>query len=207
MPPVRSRTTYWVGAALLAAVALAVSAVTVGADHVGACLAIGSLSLALCWAALAAWAGTGVRWWPTSTTGWAWTAAIAAGCSVAFLGGAALFLHVGWLADEIGSLTGRAEQTSVMATWVFAVIAGSAEEAVFRGSAYTWLRGRWPVVTSTLVYAAAMAVTGQIALVLAALGVGLACALARALTGSLAAPMIVHAVWTTSMLAALPHLT
>lgn len=206
MPRSRSRATYWGGASVFAVLALAVSVVTVGTDSVGAHLAIGSLSLALCWALLALWAGTGVAWWPTSWRGWAWIAAVTVGCSAGFIAGAAIFLKVGWLEDEIGSLTGRAETTSLLATWLFAVIAGTAEEAAFRGSVYSWLKGRWPVVTSTLVYASAMAVTGQVALVLAALGVGLACALARALSNSLAGPMIVHAAWTTSMLTVLPYL-
>lgn len=197
----------WLGATLLILLALLLSRWTVGEDRVGLALTLGSMVLSAAWFGTALWSGTGVRFLPASRDDWWVVLALAAACSLAFVVGAAVFLRLGILEDELATLAGRAETTSVWVTWLVALVAGCAEEFVFRGTVYAWVERWWPVVTSTLIYAAAMAVTGQLALVMAAGGLGLAAALARHTSRSLAGPIVVHAVWSTTMVHVLPLLT
>lgn len=199
-------TAYWAGSAILLALALALTWWTVATPRVGAALTAGSLAMALTWVVAALWAGIEVRWWPRRMRDVGLTLALALGCAAAFSVGAVLFLRWGILEEELATLAGRAEETSLWVVWLVALVTGAAEEVYFRGTVYAWLRRTRPVLTSTLAYAAAVAATGQLALVVAAAGLGLAVGLARRFTDSLVAPIVVHGVWTTTMTFLLPAL-
>jgi len=87
---------------------------------------------------------------------------------------------------------------------LIAVVNGVAEELFFRGALYTAL-GRWyPVAISTLLYAAAVAASGNPMLGFAALVLGTVCGLQRRATGGVLAPVLTHMVWGLVMVLGLP---
>ena len=87
---------------------------------------------------------------------------------------------------------------------LIAVVNGIAEELFFRGALYTAL-GRWyPVAISTLLYAAAVAASGNPMLGFAALVLGTVCGLQRRATGGVLAPVLTHMVWGLVMVLGLP---
>jgi len=87
---------------------------------------------------------------------------------------------------------------------LIAVVNGIAEELFFRGALYTAL-GRWyPVAISTLLYAVAVAASGNPMLGFAALVLGSVCGLQRRATGGVLAPVLTHMVWGLVMVLGLP---
>lgn len=85
------------------------------------------------------------------------------------------------------------------------VLNGVAEEMFFRGSLYTALGRKYPVLISTLLYVVATAATtGNPMLGFAAIILGTVCALERRATGGVLAPMLTHFFWGLVMVLALP---
>ena len=85
------------------------------------------------------------------------------------------------------------------------VINGVAEELFFRGSLYTALGTRYPVIISTVLYViATAATTGNPMLGFAAIILGTVCALERRATGGVLAPMLTHFFWGLVLVLALP---
>jgi hypothetical protein len=87
---------------------------------------------------------------------------------------------------------------------VITLVNGIAEEAFFRGALYTALGRRYPVVISTVLYAAATMAAGNPMLGFAGLILGTVCALERRATGGVLAPMLTHFVWGLIMVLVLP---
>ncbi|MBM0127311.1 CPBP family intramembrane glutamic endopeptidase [Pimelobacter simplex] len=83
---------------------------------------------------------------------------------------------------------------------------GVGEEVFFRGALYAALGDRFPVASSTAVYAVATSTTRNPALVLAAGVMGTLFGLQRRASGGLQAPLITHATWSALMLRFLPPL-
>lgn len=87
---------------------------------------------------------------------------------------------------------------------LIAMVNGFAEELFFRGALYTALGRFYPVLISTLLYAAATLATGNPMLAFAGLILGTVCGLQRRATGGVLAPVLTHVVWGLLMVLALP---
>ncbi|WP_299056112.1 CPBP family intramembrane glutamic endopeptidase [uncultured Nocardioides sp.] len=85
------------------------------------------------------------------------------------------------------------------------VVNGLGEELFFRGALYDAVRGRKVLIT-TVVYALATLLTGNVMLAFAAIVLGAITGQQRRVTGGIMAPMITHVTWSVSMLYALPLL-
>lgn len=106
-----------------------------------------------------------------------------------------------WVAGPIAAAhDGRA---SVLAV---ALVAGAAEEVFFRGALPRLFSGKARWVAPTLLYTAVTLFTGSPALAAMALVLGPVTMWAREVTGSLVAPLFIHALWTVTMVGLLPAL-
>ena len=83
---------------------------------------------------------------------------------------------------------------------------GGAEELFFRGAVFAALGPRRPVAGSVAVYASVTVATGNPALVVAAVALGLVFGLQRRASGGILAPLLTHLTWSAALLAALPRL-
>jgi uncharacterized protein len=81
---------------------------------------------------------------------------------------------------------------------------GGAEEVFFRGAVFAALGPRRPVARSTAVYASVTVATGNPALVVAAVALGVLFGLQRRASGGILAPLLTHLTWSAALLAALP---
>jgi membrane protease YdiL (CAAX protease family) len=122
-----------------------------------------------------------------------------------FVVGALVVREVPWLDAQVRHVLDHAQQGSVPLLVLITALNGVAEELFFRGALYA-ATTRYPVVVTTVAYAAATLATGNLTLVFAAALLGLLCALQRRATGGILAPVITHVVWSTTMLFALPAL-
>ena len=82
---------------------------------------------------------------------------------------------------------------------------GLAEEVFFRGALLAGLAVRRPAVVAGLLYVAATAATGNLALVIAAVVMGTIFVRERLASGGVLAPIVTHLTWSTLMLLALPR--
>lgn len=124
--------------------------------------------------------------------------------AAAFLAGGLAVRNIPAIADPI---TRVLEYTNHGAAWVIVVIAlvnAIAEELFFRGALYTALGRFYPVVISTLLYAAATLATGNPMLAFAGLILGAVCGLQRRATGGVLAPVLTHVIWGPIMVLGLP---
>jgi membrane protease YdiL (CAAX protease family) len=108
------------------------------------------------------------------------------------------------LASPVRGLLARAEAGSVGVVAVLTFVNGLAEELFFRGAVYRALRGRRPVLVTTVLYTAVTVASGVPLLVLAAAILSVVVGLHRRLTGGLVAPMAAHVTWSVGMLLLLP---
>jgi uncharacterized protein len=122
-----------------------------------------------------------------------------------FVVGALVVREVPWLDAQVRHVLDHAQQGSVPLLVFITALNGVAEELFFRGALYA-ATTRYPVVVTTVAYAAATLATGNLTLVFAAALLGLLCGLQRRATGGILAPVITHVVWSTTMLFALPAL-
>lgn len=84
------------------------------------------------------------------------------------------------------------------------ILTGTAEELFYRGAVYDALPIRYRVTGSTAIYSAVTFATGNPMLVGAAIILGYLTGRQRRDTDGVVAPMLVHAVWSSGMLAVLP---
>jgi membrane protease YdiL (CAAX protease family) len=127
---------------------------------------------------------------------------------LAFLGFLAADLvgrHLPSISTALHSVLTRADRGPVVVVLLVALLNGVGEELFFRGALFAALESHRPVRSSTLVYVAVTAATGNVALVLAAAVMGTIFALQRAHTGSVLASTVTHLCWSTLMLLALPR--
>jgi membrane protease YdiL (CAAX protease family) len=122
-----------------------------------------------------------------------------------FVMGALVVREVPWLDAQVRHVLDHAQQGSVPLLVLITALNGVAEELFFRGALYA-ATTRYPVVVTTVAYAAATLATGNLTLVFAAALLGLLCGLQRRATGGILAPVITHVVWSTTMLFVLPAL-
>jgi uncharacterized protein len=119
---------------------------------------------------------------------------------------AATAAQVPALRDQMNSVLDFARYASLPLVAVITLINGLSEEVFFRGALYAAIGERYPVVWTTVLYAATTAVTGNPMLVLAAVILGLLVGLQRRVTGGILGPMLTHVIWSLSMLFILPPL-
>lgn len=126
----------------------------------------------------------------------------------AFAGFFALYLaarHLPIVSDALDNVLRKADAGPLAVVLAVAMVNGVAEELFFRGALCAALEPRHPAVTSTLVYVAVTAATGNGALVAAAAVMGALFSRERLSTRSVLAPMVTHVAWSTLMLLALPR--
>ena len=123
-----------------------------------------------------------------------------------FLAGALLVAQVPVLRGPVDDLLDHARFGSLPLVLVITVVNGLAEEVFFRGALYAAIPERWTVAATTTIYALTTVGSGVPLLVLAAVCVGLVCALQRRVTGGVLGPMITHVTWSSGMLLLLPPL-
>jgi uncharacterized protein len=97
-----------------------------------------------------------------------------------------------------------AHHGSFLLVLAITLINGLAEELFFRGSLYTALGRRAPVVISTVIYVLVTLASGNPMLGFAAIILGTVCALERRASGGVLAPMLTHFIWGLIMVLALP---
>jgi membrane protease YdiL (CAAX protease family) len=119
-----------------------------------------------------------------------------------------LLRDVPWVGDALDRVVGTADAAAVWAVLALAVVNAVAEEVFFRGALGTVIgrEDRWRfVVGTTVVYALVTAASANVALVLAAVGMGALFAVVASLAGGVVAPALCHVTWSTLMLLALPR--
>jgi membrane protease YdiL (CAAX protease family) len=124
--------------------------------------------------------------------------------AAAFLAGGLAVRNIPAIADPI---TRVLEYTSHGPAWLIVVIAlvnAVAEELFFRGALYTALGRFYPVMISTLLYAAATLATGNPMLAFAGVILGTVCGVQRRATGGVLAPILTHVIWGPLMVLGLP---
>lgn len=122
-----------------------------------------------------------------------------------FVVGGLVVRQVPWLDAQVRHVLDHAQQGSLPLLVLITALNGVAEELFFRGALYA-ATTRYPVVVTTVAYAAATLATGNPMLVFAAVLLGLLCGLERRATGGILAPVITHVIWSSAMLFVLPAL-
>jgi membrane protease YdiL (CAAX protease family) len=112
--------------------------------------------------------------------------------------------------QDVATLARRGAPLGVAALLVV-LVTSPGEEVLWRGAVFARETRRlgtgWrPVAATTVLYAALVALSGSLALVLAALACGAVWARQRQVTGSLVPGMVSHAVWALLVLLYLPGL-
>jgi membrane protease YdiL (CAAX protease family) len=130
---------------------------------------------------------------------------VGVGLAGVFVLGALVVREISVLDGQVAAVTAYADRGSGPLVVAVTLVTGLAEELFFRGSVYAALPWR-PVLGSTLVYAVVTVATGNVALVAAAVVLGLVVGLERRWSGGVLAPAITHVTWSLVMLLALPLL-
>ncbi|MGC0362039.1 membrane protease YdiL (CAAX protease family) [Rhodococcus sp. 27YEA15] len=131
---------------------------------------------------------------------------VGAGCVAVFTVGALIVRYIPALERNVVTVLERATAGSIGMVILLATVTAVAEELFFRGALFDAFRQWHPVAVSTLLYGLVTAASASVMLVFAALCLGVITALMRVWTGGLLAPIIVHMIWTSSMIVVLPHL-
>jgi membrane protease YdiL (CAAX protease family) len=154
------------------------------------------------------------RHWPVAAddgTGWSLDRAQVLGAIglgvLAWLG----FLAAEWVAEQISvldnaveSILDRAETGPLAVVLGIALLNAVAEEVFFRGALLEAIGPRWGPVAATGIYVAVTATSLNLALVLAAVAMGVLWMVERQATGTPLAPVLTHITWSTLMLLAFP---
>ena len=122
-----------------------------------------------------------------------------------FAAGALIVAQVPPLRDQVDAVLDHARFASLPVVAIITLVNGLAEELFFRGALFAALR-RHQVLWSTVLYSLATVSTANVMLVFAAAVLGVLVGLQRRVTGGVLGPMIIHVIWSMSMLLLLPHL-
>ncbi|MEO5852307.1 MAG: CPBP family intramembrane glutamic endopeptidase [Nocardioides sp.] len=120
-------------------------------------------------------------------------------------GGGLVVARVPFLREQTIEVLDHARFASLTVVALITLVNGLAEELFFRGALFAALRGR-QVLWSTVLYTLATVATGNPMLVFAAALLGLVVGLQRRVTGGVLGPMLIHVIWSLSMLLLLPVL-
>lgn len=110
------------------------------------------------------------------------------------------------LKRAISSVLAYQEEGSTPLVLLIAGLNGISEEMFYRGALWSVLPDSNPIVTTTLAYTAATAVTRNLALLLAGTATSLLFGYQRRVTGGILVPTITHLTWSMLMLRYLPPL-
>lgn len=122
-----------------------------------------------------------------------------------FSAGALVVARIPFLREQTIEVLDHARFASLPVVAVITLVNGLAEELYFRGALFAALERR-QVLWSTILYTLATVATGNPMLVFAAALLGLIVGLQRRVTGGVLGPMLIHAIWSLSMLFLLPVL-
>ena len=124
----------------------------------------------------------------------------------------AMFLVAALVAHRIPSLNhalhtvlAKADAGPRLVVLAVAIVNGVGEEVFFRGALHTTLGRFHPALLATIAYVLVTVVTGNVALVAAAVVMGSLFALERLATRGILAPALTHVTWSILMLLALPR--
>ena len=124
-----------------------------------------------------------------------------------FVAAAVVGRHFSFLADPIDRILRTADGGALAAVLIVALVNAVAEELFFRNTLVVVLgpgRKRTFAIAIAL-YVAVTAVSGNTALTLAAVVMGLVFAVERRCTGAVVTPIATHLVWSTLMILAFPR--
>lgn len=124
---------------------------------------------------------------------------------LAFLAAYLLGRHIPTVSSALHTVLTKADAGPVALVLAVALLNGLGEEMFFRGALFDVLGGRHPAASSLVVYVAVTAATGNIALIVAALVMGVVFSLQRVRSGGILASAVTHLCWTTLMVVALPR--
>jgi membrane protease YdiL (CAAX protease family) len=113
--------------------------------------------------------------------------------------------HLPLLGDALDSVLATADAGPTALVLFVAVVNGAGEEVFFRGALHAALEPYRPGIATTIVYVVVTSATGNVALVVAALVMGILFSLERLSTRGVLAPMVTHLTWSTLMVLALPR--
>ena len=119
--------------------------------------------------------------------------------------GALVVARIPFLAEQTIEVLDHARFASLPVVALITLVNGLAEELYFRGALFAALE-RHQVLWSTVLYSLATVATGNPMLVFAAALLGLIVGLQRRVTGGVLGPMLIHVIWSMSMLFLLPVL-
>ncbi len=117
--------------------------------------------------------------------------------------GALVVAQIPFLRDQVLDVLDHAAFASLPVVALITLVNGLAEELFFRGALFAALRSR-QVLWSTLLYTLATVPSANAMLVFAAAVLGLLVGLQRRVTGGVLGPMLIHVIWSLSMLFLLP---
>ena len=123
----------------------------------------------------------------------------------AFAGAALVARRIPFLAGAVESVLARADSGPRAFVLALALINGVAEEVFFRGALHTAFGRHRPALWSTALYALVTVATLNLALVVAAVVMGVAFSAEREATRGILAPVITHVTWSTLILFLLPR--
>jgi len=121
-----------------------------------------------------------------------------------FLLGGLVVREIPAINDYVVRVLEYAERGPLTLILFVTLLNGLVEECFFRGALYSSLGRHYPVIISTVLYAAVTLASGNPMLGFAAAILGTVCALERRATGGVLAPMITHFVWSLIIVLALP---
>ncbi len=122
-----------------------------------------------------------------------------------FLAGYLVARHLPLVGPALDGILATADAGSTALVLFVALVNGAGEELFFRGALHAALEPHRPAITTTIVYVAVTAATGNVALVIAAVVMGVLFTLERLSTRGVLAPMVTHLTWSTLMVLALPR--
>jgi membrane protease YdiL (CAAX protease family) len=122
-----------------------------------------------------------------------------------FVVGDLVFRLIPPLHHAVLNIIDRADSGSLALVLLVAVINGIGEELFFRGALYDALRGRAPMISSTLIYIVVTACAWNFALVVAAAFMGVVWVIERVVSRGIVAPVITHVTWSVLMVLLLPR--
>lgn len=125
---------------------------------------------------------------------------------VLFVGGAVLVAQVPFLRGPVDALLDHARVGSLAVVAFVTLVNGIGEELYFRGALFAAVPRQYAVALTTLAYVIVTMASGIPLLVFAALLIGLITGMQRRVTGGVLGPIIVHCLWSASMLFILPPL-
>jgi membrane protease YdiL (CAAX protease family) len=121
-----------------------------------------------------------------------------------FVVGALVAEHIAVLDNAVASVFDQADTGPLAVVLAIALINAVAEEVFFRGVLLDALGPRYGPVGATVIYVAVTVASLNVALVLAAVLMGVLWMVERLATGSPLASAITHVTWSTLMLLAFP---